>query len=69
MRDVVARFPEICAAEQELMEELLGVPVVRTQYIPSGCAVCEYVAVEPDAIEPQVAAPAAALPPFQERAA
>ena len=44
VRDVVARFPEICAAEQELMEELLGVPVVRTQYIPAGCAVCEYVA-------------------------
>ncbi len=44
VRDVVARFPEICAAEQELMEQLLGVPVVRTQYIPAGCAVCEYVA-------------------------
>ncbi len=44
VRDVVARFPEICAAEQELMEELLGVPVVRTKYIPAGCAVCEYVA-------------------------
>ncbi len=44
VRDVVARFPEICAAEQELLEELLGVPVVRTQYIPAGCAVCEYVA-------------------------
>ena len=47
VRDVVARFPEICAAEQELLEELLGVPVVRTQYIPAGCAVCEYVATAP----------------------
>ena len=47
MRDVVARFPEICAAEQELLQELLGVPVVRTQYIPAGCAVCEYVAAAP----------------------
>ena len=47
VRDVVARFPEICAAEQELMEELLGVPVERTQYIPAGCAVCEYVAAAP----------------------
>lgn len=47
VREVVARFPEICAAEQELLEELLGVPVVRTQYIPAGCAVCEYVAARP----------------------
>ncbi len=49
VRDVVARFPEICAAEQELMEELLGVPVVRTRYIPDGCAICEYVATAPGA--------------------
>lgn len=51
VRDVVARFPEICAAEQALMEELLGVPVVRTQYIPAGCAVCEYVAAEPVSLD------------------
>lgn len=57
VRDVVARFPEICAAEQELLEELLGVPVVRTQYIPAGCAVCEYVATAP--ASSQSAAPSA----------
>ena len=53
VRDVVARFPEICAAEQELLEELLGVPVVRTQYIPAGCAVCEYVATAAPHAGPQ----------------
>ncbi len=59
VRDVVARFPEICAAEQELLEELLGVPVVRTQYIPAGCAVCEYVATPP------ASGAASAAPAFQ----
>ncbi|GJG85642.1 transcriptional regulator [Gemmatimonadetes bacterium T265] len=63
VRDVVARFPEICAAEQELLEELLGVPVVRTQYIPAGCAVCEYVAGRP------AAAPLEFSPAVQESAA
>ena len=54
VRDVVARFPEICAAEQELLEELLGVPVVRTQYIPAGCAVCEYIAAAAPAAQVEV---------------
>ena len=67
VRDVVARFPEICAAEHELLEELLGVPVVRTQYIPAGCAVCEYVAAAPASVrDVRQATP---LEPVQESAA
>ena len=47
IRDVAERFPEICAAEQELIEELLGVPVHRTGHILGGCAACEYTVREP----------------------
>ncbi len=59
LRDVAERFPELCAAEQELMEELLGVPLERTCHIPTGCSSCAYVAREPGA--------AAADPPPAER--
>ena len=44
IRDVAEQFPEICAAEQELLERLLGVPVERTGHILGGCSACEYVA-------------------------
>jgi DeoR family transcriptional regulator, suf operon transcriptional repressor len=43
IRDVAEEFPEICAAEQELIERLLGVSVERTGHILSGCSACEYV--------------------------
>jgi DeoR family suf operon transcriptional repressor len=46
IRDVAERFPEICAAEHELMEQLLGVPVERTGHILDGCTACEYTARE-----------------------
>lgn len=72
LREVAERFPELCAAEQELMEELLGVPVERTGHILGGCAACSYTvrapraagveadaAAEPDAL-PDSALPAAA---------
>jgi DeoR family suf operon transcriptional repressor len=42
LRDVAEQFPELCAAEQELLEELLGVPLERTCHIVSGCASCAY---------------------------
>lgn len=73
LREVAERFPELCAAEQELMEELLGVPVERTGHILGGCSSCSYmvrapraadveadVAVGPDAL-PDSALPAVAL--------
>ena len=53
IRDVAEQFPEICAAEHELIERLLGVPVERTGHILGGCTACEYVARQ---------APAAAAP-------
>lgn len=43
IRDVAEQFPEICAAEQLLLERLLGAPVQRTGHILGGCAACEYV--------------------------
>lgn len=39
---IAERFPEICAAEQRFMEEVLGAPVERRQHILSGCTACEY---------------------------
>lgn len=55
VRDVAEQFPEICAAEQELIERLLGVPVERIAHVLAGCNVCEYavrVAVDPVAVDP-----------------
>jgi len=47
VRDVAERFPEVCAAEQDLMERLLGVPVRRTGHLLAGCSACEYTALVP----------------------
>jgi DeoR family suf operon transcriptional repressor len=42
IRDVAEQFPEICVAEQEFVEQMLGQPVERTAHILSGCSCCEY---------------------------
>jgi DeoR family transcriptional regulator, suf operon transcriptional repressor len=42
-----ARFPEICAAEQEFVERMLAVPVTRTAHILDGCSCCEYTTIPP----------------------
>jgi len=42
IKDVAARFPEICVAEQEFVERMLAVPVTRTAHILDGCSCCEY---------------------------
>jgi DeoR family suf operon transcriptional repressor len=47
IRDVAERFPEVCEAEQDLMERLLGVPVERTGHLLAGCSACEYTARVP----------------------
>ncbi|HYC32546.1 MAG TPA: helix-turn-helix domain-containing protein [Gemmatimonadales bacterium] len=39
---VAERFPEICAAEQRLLGEVLGAEVHRREHILSGCPSCEY---------------------------
>jgi DeoR family suf operon transcriptional repressor len=44
IRDVAERFPEVCEAERQLMERLLGVPVERTGHMLDGCSTCEYTA-------------------------
>jgi DeoR family suf operon transcriptional repressor len=47
IREVAERFPEVCEAEQDLMERLLGVPVERTGHMLAGCSHCEYTARVP----------------------
>ncbi len=42
MRAVVERFPEICAAEERFLREVLGARVERRAHIGSGCNSCEY---------------------------
>jgi DeoR family suf operon transcriptional repressor len=42
IRDVAARFPEVCAAEERFFSELLGADVEREAHILEGCNACEY---------------------------
>ncbi|MFZ5624317.1 MAG: helix-turn-helix transcriptional regulator [Gemmatimonadota bacterium] len=39
---VAERFPEVCAAERQLLEDVLGTKVERISHILSGCSACEY---------------------------
>ena len=57
IRAVVERFPEICAAEQKFIQELLGVNVIRRTHIASGSNCCEYCLDAPKHME-QLATPA-----------
>ncbi len=42
IRAVAERFPEVCAAEQRFLHEVLGAAVERRSHITSGCNACEY---------------------------
>lgn len=42
IQSVAARFPEICAAEERFLAEVLGGTVERKEHILSGCASCAY---------------------------
>jgi DeoR family transcriptional regulator, suf operon transcriptional repressor len=42
IRDVAARFPEVCAAEERFFAELLGADVAREAHILEGCNAREY---------------------------
>jgi DeoR family transcriptional regulator, suf operon transcriptional repressor len=42
IRAVAERFPEVCAAEQRFLEDVLGAAVERRAHIPAGCNACEY---------------------------
>ena len=43
IRAAAERFPEICAAERRLFEEILDASVERRRHILAGCNECEYV--------------------------
>ena len=42
IRAVAERFPEVCAAEEQFLREVLGAAVERRAHIASGCNACEY---------------------------
>jgi DeoR family suf operon transcriptional repressor len=42
VRAIAERFPEVCAAEAQFLEEVLGAEVEREQHILSGCNACQY---------------------------
>jgi len=46
LREVAERFPELCAAEVEFMEGLLGARLDRRAHLLAGCNMCEYRVVE-----------------------
>jgi len=42
IRAVAERFPEVCAAEERFLRDVLGAAVERRTHIASGCNACEY---------------------------
>jgi DeoR family transcriptional regulator, suf operon transcriptional repressor len=46
MREIALRFPEVCSAEAEFIETVLGARVERRQHLKDGCRACEYGAPE-----------------------
>lgn len=44
VREIAQRFPEVCAAELEFLEEVLGTKVERQQHMMDGCSACEFAA-------------------------
>jgi DeoR family transcriptional regulator, suf operon transcriptional repressor len=42
IRAVAERFPEVCAAEERFLRDVLGASVERRTHIASGCNACEY---------------------------
>ncbi|HYK82426.1 MAG TPA: helix-turn-helix domain-containing protein [Gemmatimonadales bacterium] len=42
IRAVAERFPEVCAAEERFLRDVLGAAVERRTHITSGCNACEY---------------------------
>jgi len=51
IRAVAERFPEVCAAEAQFLERVLGAAVERVQHIPGGCNACEYAVTFPKPTE------------------
>lgn len=48
IRMVAERFPEVCAAEERFIADLLGAPVTRQAHIAKGANCCEYCVVTRD---------------------
>lgn len=46
IRSLVERFPEVCAAEERFIREVLGADVVRQAHIAKGANCCEYCITE-----------------------
>jgi DeoR family suf operon transcriptional repressor len=42
IRLIAERFPEVCAAEERFIADLLGAPVTRQAHITKGASCCEY---------------------------
>ena len=47
IRAVVEQFPEVCAAEQRFIQDVLGVDVRREAHMAKGANCCEYCVAEP----------------------
>src|SRR5687767_4630676 len=47
LRSVAAKFPEVCAAEEQFLAEFLGAVVEPRKQIASGASCCEYCVKEP----------------------
>lgn len=45
IRVIAERFPEVCAAEERFIADLLGAPVTRQAHITKGANCCEYCVV------------------------
>lgn len=42
VREIAERFPQACAVEAKFIEQLLGVPLVRSAHWRDGCGHCDY---------------------------
>lgn len=42
IREIAERFPEACAVEARMMEQMVGAPIVRGAHRLDGCVRCEY---------------------------
>ena len=50
IRVIAERFPEVCAAEERFIADLLGTPVTRQAHIAKGANCCEYCVTRESAI-------------------
>ena len=73
IRAVVDQFPEVCAAEERFIQDVLGAQVTRQAHIAKGANCCEYCIAEPATLRHRPATvlqepPAGPTPRLQETA-